>query len=112
MSERVGFIGLGTMGLPMATNLAKGGVALVAYDASPAAQAAAARLPGATVAASVADAAAQCAVLFTSLPNPAIVRHGYPGAGRIPSSGRPGPRTFHVSPVSPAGATPLHTAPP
>ena len=46
MSERVGFIGLGTMGLPMASNLAKGGVSLVAYDASPAAQAAAARLPG------------------------------------------------------------------
>ena len=46
MSDRVGFIGLGTMGLPMATNLAKGGVALVAHDASPAALASAARLPG------------------------------------------------------------------
>jgi len=38
MSDRVGFIGLGTMGMPMATNLAKGGVPLVAYDASPAAR--------------------------------------------------------------------------
>ena len=56
MSERVGFIGLGTMGLPMASNLAKSGVSLVAYDASPAAQAAAARLPGAAVAASVTHA--------------------------------------------------------
>ncbi len=29
MSERVGFIGLGTMGMPMTANLAKAGVALV-----------------------------------------------------------------------------------
>src|SRR5260370_1758599 len=89
------------MGLPMAATLAKGGVALVAYDASPAAQAAAARLPGATGAASVADAAAQCAGLFTCLPNDAIVRQGYLGAGGIPSAARPGLPTCHRPPVSP-----------
>jgi 3-hydroxyisobutyrate dehydrogenase len=110
MSERVGFIGLGTMGLPMATNLAKGGVALVAYDASPAAQAAAARLPGATVAASVADAAAQCAVLFTCLPNDAIVREVYLGAGGIASAARRGLVTCDCSTVSPEVTTALHAA--
>jgi len=46
MAERVGFIGLGTMGMPMATNLAKAGVELLVHDASPTARAAAARLPG------------------------------------------------------------------
>ncbi len=50
MADRVGFIGLGTMGMPMAANLAKGGVPLVVYDASPAALAAAAKLPGAIAA--------------------------------------------------------------
>ena len=34
MRDRVGFIGLGTMGMPMAANLAKAGVALVVYDTS------------------------------------------------------------------------------
>jgi len=101
MSERVGFVGLGTMGLPMATNLAKGGVTVVAYDASPAAQAAAARLPGATVAASVAGAAAQCAVLFTCLPNDDIVRSAYLGAGGIASGGKAGLVTCDCSTVSP-----------
>jgi 3-hydroxyisobutyrate dehydrogenase-like beta-hydroxyacid dehydrogenase len=110
MSERVGFIGLGTMGLPMATNLAKGGVTVVAYDASPAAQAAAARLPGATVAASVADAAAQCVVLFTCLPNDAIVREVYLGAGGIASAARRGLVTCDCSTVSPEVTTALHAA--
>src|SRR5882672_7218734 len=34
MNETVGFIGLGTMGMPMAANLSKAGVALVVHDAS------------------------------------------------------------------------------
>ena len=34
MAERVGFIGLGTMGGPMVANLAKAGKAPVVYDAS------------------------------------------------------------------------------
>ena len=41
MSETVGFIGLGTMGMPMASNLAKAGVKLVVHDVSAAARAAA-----------------------------------------------------------------------
>jgi len=41
MSDIVGFIGLGTMGMPMTANLAKADVALVVHDASPSATAAA-----------------------------------------------------------------------
>src|SRR6266853_954734 len=44
MSDIVGFIGLGTMGMPMTANLAKAGVAPVVYDASPPATAAAGTL--------------------------------------------------------------------
>ena len=110
MSDTVGFIGLGTMGLPMATNLAKGGVNVVAHDASPAAQAAPARLPGASGAASVAEVASRCAVLFTCLPNDAIVRDVYLGANGIAASARRGLITCDCSTVSPSVTTAVHAA--
>jgi len=43
---RVGFIGLGAMGLPMARNLLRGGHAVQGYDLSPAALVASARGDG------------------------------------------------------------------
>jgi 3-hydroxyisobutyrate dehydrogenase len=58
MPDTVGFIGLGTMGGPMAANLAKAGVPLVVYDASPTAAAATGKLAGVTVVASPTAASA------------------------------------------------------
>jgi 3-hydroxyisobutyrate dehydrogenase-like beta-hydroxyacid dehydrogenase len=101
MNDTVGFIGLGTMGLPMATNLAKAGVPLVVHDTSPAAGAAASKLAGVTVAPAVADVAARAAIVFTCLPNDDIVRAAYLGAGGIAASGRPGLVTCDCSTVSP-----------
>ena len=101
MSERVGFIGLGTMGGPMATNLAKAGKAPVVYDASAAATAAIAREAGVTVAKSAADVAAQSAVVFTALPNDAIVREVYLGANGIMAGASAGLITCDCSTVSP-----------
>ncbi|MBI4013476.1 MAG: hypothetical protein HY359_14250, partial [Candidatus Rokubacteria bacterium] len=46
VSNRVGFIGLGTMGLPMVTNLVNAGHPVVGYDVSPAALQAAGALRG------------------------------------------------------------------
>ena len=37
MNKRIGFIGLGRMGLPMAQNLIKAGLGMIAYDLNPAA---------------------------------------------------------------------------
>jgi len=108
MPERVGFIGLGTMGMPMATNLAKAGVELLVHDASPTTRGAAARLPGAIAAESVADVAARAAVLFTCLPNDAIVREVYLGAGGIASAARAGLVTCDCSTVSPEATTAVH----
>ncbi len=108
MPERVGFIGLGTMGMPMATNLTKAGVELLVHDASPAALAAASRLPGVTTAPSVAAVAAGSAVLFTCLPNDAIVREVYLGAGGIASAARAGLVTCDCSTVSPEVTTAVH----
>jgi 3-hydroxyisobutyrate dehydrogenase-like beta-hydroxyacid dehydrogenase len=101
MPGRVGFIGLGTMGMPMATNLARAGVALTVHDASAAAAAEAARLPGASVAASAGEVAAGSDVLFTCLPNDEIVRRVYLGAGGIGERGRAGLVTCDCSTVSP-----------
>jgi len=110
MADRVGFIGLGTMGLPMATNLARGGVPLMVHDTSPAALAAAAKLPGAMAARSVAQVAVESAVVFTCLPNDAIVREVYLGEGGLASAAKPGLVTCDCSTVSPDVTTTLHAA--
>lgn len=110
MVDRVGFIGLGTMGMPMAANLAKGGVPLVVHDASPAALAAAAKLPGAIAAGSVAEVTAQAAVIFTCLPNDTIVREVYLGPGGISEAARAGLITCDCSTVSPEVTTAVHAA--
>ena len=101
MPDTAGFIGLGTMGGPMAANLAKAGVPLVVYDASPAAAAATGKLAGVTVAASPGEVASRVGVLFTCLPNDAIVRAVYLDAGGIGASGRAGLVTCDCSTVSP-----------
>ena len=101
MADPVGFIGLGTMGMPMTANLARAGVSLTVHDASPAASAEAARLPGVAVVASPGEVAARSAVVFTCLPNDEIVRRVYLGAGGIAAGGRPGLVTCDCSTVSP-----------
>jgi len=101
MPDTVGFIGLGTMGGPMAANLAKAGVPLVVHDASAAAAAAAARQPGVTVATSPGDVAGRVGVLFTCLPNDDIVRGVYLGAGGVAAGARAGLITCDCSTVSP-----------
>ena len=89
------------MGGPMATNLARAGKTPVVYDMSAAATAALASLPGVTVAKGVADVAAQTSVLFTALPNDAIVRSVYLGPDGIAARGAAGLVTCDCSTVSP-----------
>ena len=62
----VGFIGLGTMGEPMALNLAKAGVPLLVWNRSPAKYRLLAEA-GATVAKDAADVFAQCEVVILML---------------------------------------------
>jgi 3-hydroxyisobutyrate dehydrogenase len=90
---RVAFIGLGTMGLPMARNLFAAGHELVAVDADPARAA----LLGAPVAATPAEAASASDVALLSLPSPAAVEDVVLG----PSGLRAGaPRGFAVADMS------------
>jgi 3-hydroxyisobutyrate dehydrogenase-like beta-hydroxyacid dehydrogenase len=110
MSDRVGFIGLGTMGGPMAANLAKAGVPLVVHDANAAAAAAVAKGTTVVTAASPAEVARDVAVLFTCLPNDQIVRSVYLGANGIASGARAGLITCDCSTVSPETTLAVHAA--
>jgi len=70
---RIGFIGLGAMGEPMAARLATAGFPLAVHDADAARTARVARSLGVAAAASPRDAASACDILVTMLPSSAIV---------------------------------------
>ena len=73
--ERVGFIGLGVMGAPMAGHMARAGHAVSVYDLAPgAAQRLAESQPGVTARASLREVAAHSDVIVTMLPNGRVVR--------------------------------------
>ncbi len=74
VSGKIGFIGIGTMGTPMASNLAKAGYKLVVYDAKPENASALASTHEVEVADSLAELGAQCPTVITMLPNGKIVR--------------------------------------
>ncbi|WP_028203964.1 NAD(P)-dependent oxidoreductase [Paraburkholderia nodosa] len=78
----LGFVGVGTMGRPMARRLIAGGHALIVYDRD---QAAVAELKalGAQVAASVREVADGAHTVFTSLPTPAIFKQVALGEGGL-----------------------------
>lgn len=78
----LGFIGVGIMGRPMARRLLEQGHSLVIFDKDPAALAELAEL-GAKVADSVRDVADRAAIIFTSLPSPAIFKAVALGADGI-----------------------------
>ena len=86
---RIGFIGLGNMGGPMARNLAKAGHQVACFDLSPAAiQAAAAG--GCSPAASAAEAASGAEIVLTMLPAGQHVRDAVLGADGIALASPPG----------------------
>ncbi|HEU4618120.1 MAG TPA: NAD(P)-dependent oxidoreductase [Gammaproteobacteria bacterium] len=75
MNKRIGFIGLGVMGTPMAGHLANAGHALVVFDIDGAkAQRLAAAHASIAVAKAPRDVAAACGVVFTMLPSGEYVR--------------------------------------
>jgi len=72
---RIGLVGLGQMGQPMARNLLKAGFTLAVFDAdAQAARAFAEAHPGVRVPPSLRALAQECAAVITMLPNGAIVR--------------------------------------
>src|SRR2546422_3044178 len=97
---RIGFIGVGTMGLPMAKNLVKKGFAVTAYDLNPEAVRAAAAA-GMTAAASAAEAVAGMDLVITMLPSSPHVEAVYTGDGGVLAAARRGTLCEDMSTIDP-----------
>src|SRR5687767_8540590 len=98
--ERIGFIGLGNMGRPMASNLHRKGFHVLAYDVSPAPLALLEHL-GVYVAASNAAVATESDVVFTMLPTSAVVEEVALGSGGVLANLRAGGVLVDMSTIDP-----------
>jgi 3-hydroxyisobutyrate dehydrogenase-like beta-hydroxyacid dehydrogenase len=109
MTVVVGFVGLGTMGARMATNLQKAGYRLVVHDLHR--QSASHHLgAGATWAVTPKALAEQCDVIFSSLPEPPDVEAVALGADGLLAGVKPGAAWFDLSTNSPSVVKKLHAA--
>ena len=106
---QVGFIGLGTMGAPMARNLQKAGTKLVVHDARRAA-AEPHLAAGAVWAESPRKVAETAEVVFTSLPGPPEVEAVALGADGLAAGLRKGAAYFDLSTNSPTVVRRIHAA--
>jgi len=96
----IGFVGLGTMGGPMARRLAAQGYAVTGYDVS-ADRARQAAAGGVAVASSPAAAAKAAEVILSSLPDPATVRRVYLGSDGVLTAARAGTTLVDLSTIDP-----------
>jgi len=106
---KIGFIGLGIMGKPMAKNLLKAKYELCVYDIVPAAveELGAA---GAQTCKSVAEVAGQCPVIITMLPNSPHVKNVVLEKGGILENGKPGTLVVDMSSIAPAASKEMEAA--
>jgi 3-hydroxyisobutyrate dehydrogenase-like beta-hydroxyacid dehydrogenase len=98
---RVGFVGLGMMGLPMARHLADEAKEVLVHDVRPDAVAAAAEHPRIRAAGSLGDIASACDMVFTCLPGPDIVRSVHLDRGGLLAEAREGSIAVELSTTSP-----------
>ncbi|MGE5307411.1 MAG: NAD(P)-binding domain-containing protein, partial [Hyphomicrobiales bacterium] len=98
---KIGFIGLGIMGLPMAKNLVNAGHELVVLDRSAAREEEVIAL-GATRAATPAEVAAQVDLVLTMVPDSPQVREVALGEGGIIEGAREGLLYADMSSIAPA----------
>ena len=97
---KIGFVGLGIMGRPMALNLIKAGHALKVFDVVPERMTALVQA-GATAAASAREAAAGCEVVITMLPLWPEVRAAVCGADGVLEGAAPGTLLVDMSSIAP-----------
>ena len=100
-ARRVAFVGLGTMGGPMARNLLKAGHALSVFDVNPDAIAALAAVGGAP-ATSARAAAERAEVAITMLPEPADVERAVLGEAGVAAGLARGGTLIEMSTIDPA----------
>ena len=98
--SKLGFVGIGYMGRPIAQRLLEAGFKLVAYDRH---RSKAEELIqyGGTVAASVAELSASCGVVLSCLANDEAVLDVLGGAGGVFANARPGALVIDLSTVNP-----------
>jgi len=94
---RIGFIGLGAMGEPMASRLAAAGFAVAVHDADAARAGRIAQAIGARAATSPADAAEGCDILVTMLPSSAVVEAVLEGEAGAVAALAPGALVVEMS---------------
>jgi 3-hydroxyisobutyrate dehydrogenase len=97
---KIGFLGMGSMGGPMARRLVQEGFSVNGYDVSAERCEAAAKI-GVTVAKYPAAAAEAADVVMSSLPNPAAIRSAYLGADGAVSALRAGAMLVDMSTIDP-----------
>jgi 2-hydroxy-3-oxopropionate reductase len=100
MSNKIGFIGLGIMGKPMAHNLIKAGHRLVVFDVVRASVDLLVS-QGAARAASAKDVAAHCQIVITMLPDGPQVEEAVLGHGGVLEGAKPGTIVVDMSSISP-----------
>jgi 4-hydroxybutyrate dehydrogenase/sulfolactaldehyde 3-reductase len=98
--EKVGFIGLGRMGRPMASNLCRKGFRLTVNDINPEAVHEL-ELLQASSAATVAEVSAGSDIIVTMLPNSAIVEQVVAQADGIIANAKPGSLILDMSTIDP-----------
>jgi 2-hydroxy-3-oxopropionate reductase len=101
MKERIGFVGLGVMGRPMARNLLAAGYDVVAFTRTAAVLDELAEA-GAERAGSPADAAARADVVITMLPTSAVVTDVVLGSEGVLAGAREGSLLIDMSTIDPA----------
>ncbi len=100
MTDMIGFVGLGRMGRPMASNLCRKGFRLVVHDVNRDAVDELASLQ-ARPADSAGEVAAQSDVIVTMLPNSAIVEQVVAGTGGVLENAKPGSAIMDMSTIDP-----------
>jgi 3-hydroxyisobutyrate dehydrogenase len=101
--ERIGFVGLGNMGAPMARHLVAAGYQVVAADANPAALE---RFCGSTAcerATSLTGLGRSCPLIITMLPDGNAVRHVLLGDEGIAAGLKPGSVVLEMTSAEPVG---------
>lgn len=101
--KKIGFIGVGNMGNPMAANLLKGGFDVSVFDARPETAAAFVAQHGGKVAASLTEVAHGADAIITMLPNDKIVRAVMLGAGGAASAMTQGAVLIDMGTCDPTG---------
>ena len=106
---KIGFIGLGNMGLPMAKNLVAAGHDLIGYDVSAGSLKAAAEA-GIKRATTAAEAAKDAEVIVSMLPAGQHVREVYVGGGGVIAAASKGALVIDSSTIDVATARSMHEA--